>query len=226
MVPIETWTMRKRPSVQELSGRFVRLERFDETAHGEDLWAAFGGRDTNERLFHFGWPPMEDWRDLARMLSGLNRTGDYITFAFCDPATGQAQGMASLMHIVEMHGSIEVGAVAHGAQLARSPAATQAHYLLARHIFDDLGYRRYEWKLNNANTASHAAAKRLGFQFEGVFRQHMVMPYGNRDTAWYSMIDSEWPQAKAAFEAWLAPDNFNPDGSQKRRLEEIREKRS
>ena len=106
--------------------------------------------------------------------------------------------------------------------MQRSPVSTETHYLLARHVFEDLGYRRYEWKCHNENAASKRTAERLGFTFEGIFRQHIVSKGANRDTAWYSMIDSEWPALKAAFEAWLAPENFDQNGRQVRRLEDIR----
>ncbi|RYE53147.1 MAG: N-acetyltransferase, partial [Rhizobiaceae bacterium] len=111
----------------------------------------------------------------------------------------------------------------HGLAMARSPLSTEVHYLMARHVFDDLGYRRYEWKCDNGNAASKVTAVRLGFSFEGVFRKHMLSRGKNRDTAWFAMINDEWPRIRAAFEAWLDPDNFNADGSQKRKLEDIRD---
>ena len=131
-------------------------------------------------------------------------------------------GMASYMRIRPEHGSAEVGFVCFSKAMQRTPAATEAMYLMARHLFDDLGYRRYEWKCDNANEKSRRAAERLGFAFEGVFRQDMVMKGRNRDTAWYSMLDTEWPAAKAAFEAWLAPENFDGEGRQRNKLADIR----
>lgn len=223
MIPLNEWTARPRPTGQTLEGTHIRLERFEAGTHGEALWRAFGGAAANRLIHHFGWPVLHEWTDLAGIIDGFNASGDFVTYAFCEPETGTAIGMASYLRIVEAHGVIETGAIAHGAKLARTPAATEAHYLMARHVFEDLGYRRYEWKLNDPNTASHAAARRLGFTHEGVFRQHMVMPYGNRDTAWYAMLDHEWPRARQALESWLAPDNFTADGRQKKRLEEIRE---
>ena len=121
------------------------------------------------------------------------------------------------------NGVVEVGSVAHGAAMARSPMSTEAHYLMARHVFEDLGYRRYEWKCHNDNAPSKVTAVRLGFTFEGVFRQHIISKGANRDTAWFSMIDGEWPTLKRAFEAWLEPSNFNPEGEQKIRLEGMRQ---
>jgi len=152
----------------------------------------------------------------------MNVRGGLATSVFAGPGSGCAMGMASDMRIDQANGVCEVGCIAHGRPMARSAAATEAQYLLARRIFDDLGYRRYEWKLNNPNHASHRAARRLGFTFEGVFRQHQVKPHGNRDTAWYSMLDREWPHVKEAFELWLDPDNFDCEGHQRTTLQEIR----
>ena len=205
-----------------MAGNHVDIVCYDRALHGEALWNSFGGVNTNTLLFHFGWPQMNRWQGLADILDAFNDSGDFITCVFADKASGEALGMANYMSIVPEHGVIETGAIAHGARLQHSCAATEGHYLMARYVFDDLGYRRYEWKLNNPNEASHNAARRFGFTFEGVFRQHQVKPYGNRDTAWYSMLDREWPLCKAAFEAWLLPENLDATGRQKRRLEEIR----
>jgi len=120
------------------------------------------------------------------------------------------------------YGVVEVGSVAHGPTVQRSPLTTEVHYLMARHVFEDLGYRRYEWKCHNENEPSRRAAIRYGFSYEGIFRQHMISKGANRDTAWFSMIDGEWPLLKQAFETWLSPDNFDRDGGQRRRLEDIR----
>lgn len=219
---LSRWTPRERPTSQPMAGNHVSIAPFDRAAHEDRLWAAFGGLATNDLLYHFGWPRMERAADLGATIEELNAHGGFITCIFTRPGTGEIMGMASYMRIDEKNGVCEVGAVAHGAPMARSPAATEAHYLMARRVFDELGYRRYEWKLNNPNQASHRAARRFGFTFEGVFRQHEVRPYGNRDTAWYSMLDSEWPTVKDAMERWLDPSNFDAEGAQKRRLEDIR----
>jgi RimJ/RimL family protein N-acetyltransferase len=121
-----------------------------------------------------------------------------------------------------VNGVVEIGGVAHGPEMKRSPLSTEAHYLMAKHVFEELGYRRYEWKCDNKNEASKTTALRYGFSFEGVFRQHMISKRRNRDTAWFSMIDAEWPLINDAFEAWLSPENFNDAGDQKRRLQDIR----
>jgi RimJ/RimL family protein N-acetyltransferase len=139
-------------------------------------------------------------------------------FAILPSETRQAAGYASLMRMDPANGVIEVGNVLFSPSLQRTPAATETMYWMARYIFEDLGYRRYEWKCNALNLPSRRAAERLGFTFEGIFRQHMVVKGGNRDTAWFAMLDSEWPERKRAFETWLAPENFDADGRQKLKL--------
>lgn len=217
------WTPPPRPEAPRLQGQHIDIAPWDASIHGPSLWEAFGGKETNDLLFHFGWPRMENWEDLAATIDAFNQSGAFVTCIFAEQKSGSALGMASYMSIVPEHGSVEVGAVAHGSKIRNRPAATEAHYLLAEYVFDELGYRRYEWKLNNPNEASHRAAKRLGFTFEGVFRQHQVKTYGNRDTAWYSMLDREWPARKRAMEAWLKPENFVADGKQKQGLAQLRE---
>jgi RimJ/RimL family protein N-acetyltransferase len=146
---------------------------------------------------------------------------DPLFFAIVDRATGLAAGRATLMRIEPAHGVIEVGGIIYTRALQRSRAATEAMYLFARYVFEDLGYRRYEWKCNALNEASRRAALRLGFTFEGIFRQHMIIKGRNRDTAWFSMLDSEWPARKQAFEAWLGENNFDAADSQKTKLQPV-----
>ncbi|KAI2639016.1 putative acetyltransferase, GNAT family [Hypomontagnella submonticulosa] len=140
-----------------------------------------------------------------------------------DDDTKKIVGMVSYLRIDPKHKSVEVGNIMYTPQLQRTPAATETMYLMARHAFEDLGYRRYEWKCNALNAPSRRAAPRLGFTFEGVFRKHLIVKGRNRDTAWYSMLDDEWPNAKQAFEAWLDPSNFDSEGKQKKKLEEFRQ---
>ncbi|MEM1376361.1 MAG: GNAT family protein [Pseudomonadota bacterium] len=217
------WTPPPRPSNAPIGGTYVNIEPWDAEQHAEQLWESFGRAEANELLYHFGWQQMNTAEDLAHILNEFNQTGQFITCVFTEPKTGVAVGMSSYMAIVPEHGRVEVGCVAHGIPMQRSRASTEAHYLMARRAFDELGYRRYEWKLNNPNEPSHKAAKRFGFTYEGVFRQHMVMPYGNRDTAWYSMLDHEWPRIRRAFEQWLDASNFDDDGRQKQSLQAIRD---
>ena len=149
-----------------------------------------------------------------------------MTIRFISPlsirASGKAAGRQTFMRIEPAHGRIEIGHIHWGPAIARKPAGTEAHYLFMRHAFEDLGYRRWEWKCNNRNEPSKRAAERFGFKSEGVFRQHMIVKGENRDTAWYSIIDTEWPALKRAYEEWLDPANFDNAGQQRRRLEEIR----
>ncbi len=220
---LKNWVPRPRPNNSPITGQYIDIAAYNGAVHAIELWQAFGGLKTNKLLFHFGWPQMSNAEDLQKLLDDFNRSGEFVTCIFTHKQQGTAVGMASYMRIDGENGSVETGSIAHGTSLSRTRAGTEAHYLMARRVFDELGYRRYEWKLNNPNQESHAAARRFGFTFEGVFRQHQVKPYGNRDTAWYSMLDKEWPRAKSAFEAWLDPDNFDRQGQQKSSLVEIRD---
>ena len=219
---LSDWTPRQTPTNAEIRGRHVTILPFDRATHEGPLWEAFGGTATNDLLYHFGWPRMQTAADLGAVIARFNDNGHLITCVFADPGTNKTMGMASYLRTDERNGVTEVGAVAHGAPMARSRASTEAHYLMARRVFDELGYRRYEWKLNNPNQASHRAARRFGFVFEGVFHQLEVKPYGNRDTAWYAMLDRDWPAAKQAFELWLDDENFDTNGGQRQTLQQIR----
>src|SRR5690606_33185118 len=147
---------------------------------------------------------------------------DPLFFTVIDRASGTIAGRQTFMRIDAANGVVEIGNILWNDPVARKPAATEALFLFARHAFDDLGYRRFEWKCNAENMPSRQAALRFGFEFEGIFRQHLIVKGRNRDTAWFSMIDKEWPPIRAAFEAWLDPANFDAEGRQKRRLSDIR----
>ncbi|RWX79146.1 N-acetyltransferase [Neorhizobium lilium] len=211
------------PAPVTLAGRFVTLEPYDAPAHLAELWGALGGaQGINELLRYF---PNEEYASSAQFGAWIDHArvaSSFVTLVARDNADGKVVGMASFMRPDPKNGVVEVGSVAHGASMKRSPLSTELHYLMARHVFEDLGYRRYEWKCHNENEPSKKTARRYGFSFEGVFRQHMISKGSNRDTAWFSMIDSEWPVIGKAFEAWLSPENFDADGQQKRRLEDIR----
>lgn len=218
-----TWTPRPLPARTILEGRYARLEPFDPPTHAAGLHAAYA-EDTENDLWRFRdvgpFPDDETFRDFA----GRTMIGeDPFFFAILDKATGEILGSAALMRIVPAHGVIEVGTIGYSPRLKRTRIATDAMYLMARHVFEDLGYRRYEWKCDRTNEPSKRAALRLGFTFEGVFRQHMMVAGKNRDTAWFAMLDTEWPKRKAALEQWLDPENFDAEGRQKRSLEAIRE---
>jgi RimJ/RimL family protein N-acetyltransferase len=155
-------------------------------------------------------------------MKAMEVSQDPFYFAIIDNATGKAVGRASYLRIEPKHRVIEVGAILYSPLLQRTRGATEAMYLMMRYAFENLGNRRYEWKCNALNDPSRRAALRFGFTFEGIFRQHMIMKGENRDTAWFSILDKEWPTAKEAFEKWLAPENFNPDGTQKTQLAALR----
>ncbi|MES5099360.1 GNAT family protein [Agrobacterium sp. BA1120] len=222
MRDLSTFTGCPAPQPVTLEGRFVTAVPFDRAAYLEKLWDALGGLGINDLLKYFPQDGFLNSQAFGDWIEGAQSAFGWVTLVFIENATGEVVGMASYMRPDPKNGVVEVGSVAHGAKMKRSPLATEAHYLMARHAFDDLGYRRYEWKCHNENEASKATAKRYGFLFEGVFRQHMISKGANRDTAWFSMIDSEWPLIRQSFEAWLAPENFDADGVQKQKLEDIR----
>jgi RimJ/RimL family protein N-acetyltransferase len=185
--------------------------------------AAAQGPGADRNLWDFlGYGPFADEAELAAWIRSNAGGDDPLFFAIVDAATGEPRGVASYLRIEPEHGVIEIGHIWFGAALQRTPAATEAIYLLARQAFDDLGYRRLEWKTDARNERSRRAAERFGFTFEGVFRQHMVIKGSNRDTAWYALLDHEWPAARRAFEAWLDPENFDREGRQRRSLAELR----
>ncbi|MEO0384123.1 MAG: GNAT family protein [Pseudomonadota bacterium] len=221
MSDLSNWQGCEPPRPQRLEGRTVVLEAFNADTHALDLWQALGGdMSANERIRFFPDAPYRDADHFGQAYQA--KQGLWHSMVMRDAQWNIVRGMASYMRLRPEHGSVEIGAVAHGDAMARSPLATEAHYLLAKHVFEDLGYRRYEWKLNDENAPSHKAAVRLGFTFEGTFRQDMVVHGVNRDTAWYSMLNHEWPSRKAVLEAWLAPGNFTEDGQQIQKLEALR----
>ncbi|MDF1609208.1 GNAT family protein [Hoeflea sp. YIM 152468] len=223
MRDLTKWTARPAPEGFSSTGRYVMIEPYRRDVHEAGLWEALGGAGVNDLIRYFPNGPYSQASELCDWLDRSGRNLGWVTCIFRSRHTGDIAGMASLMRPDPANGVVEVGSVAHGTAMARSPMSTEAHYLMARHVFEGLGYRRYEWKCHNDNAPSKVTATRLGFQFEGVFRQHIVAKGMNRDTAWFSMLDSEWPERKRAFEAWLAPSNFQPDGRQKKRLEDIRQ---
>ncbi len=200
----------------------MRLEPLDWERHGASLFAAVAG-ERNSTLWRY--MPIGPFSDVASFRTTIDRSRaeqDWQTLVICDALTDDVLGMASYMRIRPAHGSAEIGCVAFGDRLKRTAHATEALLLMAAHVFDDLGYRRYEWKCNNANAASRRAAERFGFGFEGVFRNDMVSKGESRDTTWYSIIDSEWPVVKRALVEWLAPSNFDSHDRQLRKLECLR----
>lgn len=217
--PLTDWQPAVLPSGSTLQGRFIRLEKLDVAHHGDDLWAALQGPDP--KLWDYlPYGPFAERGLFDAWLKGQAAGSDPMFYTVLDKATGRAEGILSLMSIVPEHGRIEIGHVAFGAPMQRTPKSTEAVYLLAKLAFA-LGNRRLEWKCNNDNARSRQAAERLGFTFEGVFRQHMIVKGRNRDTAWYSITDAQWPHVHAAFEAWLADANQTAQG-QLKSLSELR----
>jgi len=208
-------TPARRPGPVVLEGRFGRVEHLDAARHGEAFWEAV--KDDDTVWTYMGVGAFADAESLVGLLAERQQLVDPYWYAILEPS-GQAVGIASLMAIRPEFRVIEVGGIVYSPTLQRTPLATEAQYLLARYAFEDLGYRRYEWKCDALNAASRRAAERLGFAYEGLFRQHMIIKGRNRDTAWFSMLDSEWPARKQAFERWLAPANFDERGRQRTRL--------
>jgi RimJ/RimL family protein N-acetyltransferase len=208
----------RRPERTTFEGRYVKLVPLDPAAHTEALYEAahVPGHEALWRyLFDGPYPTAEAFR---AALEKKAATDDPLFFAILDRPAGRAVGYASFMRIEPAHRCIEVGSILYTPLLQRTAGATEAMYLMARYVFEDLAYRRYEWKCDSRNEPSRRAALRFGYTFEGIFRQHMIVKGQNRDTAWYSMLDTEWPERKARFERWLAPSNFDVNGKQLTRL--------
>jgi RimJ/RimL family protein N-acetyltransferase len=203
------------PGAVTLQGRFGTVERLDASRHASALWTAMRGHDAIWAYLPPG--PFADPAEFNAYIAASEQNRERIFYAALDDER-RAIGFFSLMEIRPAMRVIEVGNVVYAPALQRTPLATEAQYLLACYAFETLGYRRYEWKCNALNAASRRAAARFGFTFEGIFRQHMIVKGRSRDTAWFAMLDGEWPARKAAFERWLAPENFDSNGRQKKRL--------
>jgi RimJ/RimL family protein N-acetyltransferase len=213
--------------VTRLVGTRVVLEPLNAARHGDDLYSA--ATDGADPLLwrYLGYGPFDgDRAGFAAHLAAQEASADPRFYAVVDVWTERALGVVSFLRIEPEHGVIEIGHIWFGAALQRTPRATETVYLLARHAFEALGHRRLEWKCDAANARSQAAARRFGFTYEGTFRQHMVVKGRNRDTAWFSILDTEWPAVQAGFEAWLAPENFDDDGRQRASLATLREARA
>jgi RimJ/RimL family protein N-acetyltransferase len=213
------WKSARSPQRIALEGDAVRVEPVNPPRHAKQLYESSVGADSIWDYLPYG--PFTSQVRFTEWLEARAASNDPLFFAIVDRESGEARGMASLLRMTPEHGVIEIGHIWFAPALQRTRAATEAIYLLSRYAFE-LGNRRYEWKCNALNEASRRAAERFGFTFEGVFRKHMVIKDRNRDTAWYSMTDAEWPSRRAAFEAWLAPANFDSSGRQRRSLAELR----
>jgi RimJ/RimL family protein N-acetyltransferase len=204
-----------------LTGESVTVEPLNPAVHGAALWEGVSGPANDELWRYLPDGPFTARADFEQDLETKAASKDPLFHAIVDNASGRAVGRASFMRIEPKHRCLEVGSILYSSALQRTRGATEAMYLMAQHAFEALEYRRYEWKCNARNEASRRAAMRLGFTFEGIFRQHMIVKGQNRDTAWFSLLDREWPRRKQAFEAWLEPANFDAAGRQIRALGEF-----
>lgn len=221
--PLLNWRPAASPERRTLTGRHINLVPLDVTLHGDDLWQALQGPDSDPVLWDYlPYGPFAERAPFDAWLAGNAASNDPLFFAVIDRASGRAVGLLSYLRIFPKDGSIEIGHIAYGRVMQRSPASTEAVYLLARWAFE-MRYRRLEWKCNALNARSMRAAARLGFTFEGTFRQATVVKDRNRDTAWFSIIDSEWPRCQQAFERWLDAANLDAHGQQRERLEDLRQ---
>lgn len=207
------------PDMRPLHGRWIRLDHVSATKHAADLYASFDGKDREGTIWtYLGYGPFTSQEEFTEWVKAREAARDPWFYAFVRRDTGKAVGMGSFMRNDAANGVIEIGHIWMSPELQQTREATEAIYLMMRHCFDDLGVRRLEWKCDSLNAPSRKAADRFGFTFEGIFRQHYIIKGRNRDTAWYAMLDAEWPAAKKAFEAWLKEDNFDTNGQQKAKL--------
>ncbi|WP_026871599.1 GNAT family N-acetyltransferase [Inquilinus limosus] len=219
--PVPNWGPRPLPPRTPMEGRTCRVVPLDPARHAEDLFEAMG-RDADGRNWtYLSVGPFVDFESFRAWLEKMAAGSDPLFHTVIDRATGRAVGVASYLRIDPANGVIEVGHIHFSPLLQRTPMATEAMFLMMRRVFDELGYRRYEWKCDSLNAASRAAAVRLGFRYEGLFRQAVVYKGRNRDTAWFSIIDGEWPRLRAAFERWLDPANFDAEGRQREKLSDL-----
>jgi RimJ/RimL family protein N-acetyltransferase len=219
---VPDWTPRPVPPRTSMIGRFARIEPLDPDRHAADLFEANSDDREGRNWTYYNYGPFTALADYRKWIADSCADNARMWHAIIDQATGQAVGVAAYANIQPPQGTIEVGGLNFSPRLQRKPAATDAMYLMMRRVFDELGYRRYEWKCDSCNLPSRAAAARLGFTYEGLFRQAMITRGNNRDTAWFSIIDKEWPVLRAAFEAWLDPGNFDGDSRQRRSLATFR----
>ena len=214
---LSNWVGPARPERKVFDGSYCRLEPLDAGRHAASLYEAAAAPGAEERFRYLGELPPQDFNNFKTWVEGASNSADPLFFAVIDRKTGRAEGRQALMRIDAANGVIEIGSIMWGPAIARTQVATEALFLLADYVFA-AGYRRFEWKCNDLNLPSKRAAERFGFQFEGIFRQHMVVKGENRDTAWFAMIDGDWPRLKRGYQAWLRAENFDSDGRQNNKL--------
>jgi RimJ/RimL family protein N-acetyltransferase len=216
--PVPGWTPRPLPPRTVMIGRWCRVEPLDVDRHAKELYEANLDDAEGANWTYLGSDPLPDLASYRAWLQTMSAGSDPLFHAIVDQQSGKATGVAALLRIDPHNGVIEVGHINYSPRLQRTPAATEAMALMMRRVFEELGYRRYEWKCDALNAPSRAAAQRLGFQYEGTFRQAIVYKGRNRDSAWFSILDREWPALREAFERWLDPANFDAAGRQRSRL--------
>jgi RimJ/RimL family protein N-acetyltransferase len=220
--PLPQWTARPLPPRAAIEGRYCRIVPVDPARHAADLHDAYLLDKEGRNWTYLPYGPFAGFEEYRAWLERASIGNDPLVHCIIERHSGRAVGVASYMRIDPGPGVIEVGGINYAPPLQRTPAATEAMYLMMRRVFDELGYRRYEWKCDSLNAPSRAAALRLGFRYEGMFRQATVYKARNRDTCWFSILDSEWPALKPAFERWLDPDNFDTAGQQRQSLSSLR----
>ena len=215
------WTPRVAPPRMPMVGRFCRVEPLDPSRHAADLFETNSLDKDGRNWTYLFQEPFTDFPSYRQWLEQVAKADDPLFHAILDLKSGKAVGVATFMRIDRANGVIEVGNINSSPLLQRTPAATEAMFLMMARVFDELGYRRYEWKCDALNAPSRAAALRLGFQYEGLFRQAVIYKGRNRDTTWFSIIDGDWPRLKRAYEQWLAAENFDGAGKQRRGLADL-----
>lgn len=211
----------KRPERVALDGRYCRLEPIDTARHGDQLWLASTPPDAARRYRYLFEPPPASRAEFDAWLAKAQASVDPLVFAVIDKRTGRCEGRQTLMRITPEHRCIEIGSIYWGPAISQTSVTTEANFLFAKYAFDDLGYRRFEWKCDALNAPSRRAAERFGFTYEGLFRRAVIIKGRSRDTTWFAMVDDDWPALKAAYQRWLEPANFDPAGQQKLRLGDL-----
>lgn len=211
---VDEWQPCSPPPRTSMAGRYCSVEPLDVTRHGSDLAQVFVHESRDRDWTYLPYGPFGAETDFLAWLATCESSEDPLFHVVVDSPSGQAVGIASYLRIDPTPGVIEVGHIHFSPKLQKTPASTEAMFLMMQRVFDELGYRRYEWKCDALNAPSRSAAARLGFKYEGVFRQATMYKSRNRDTAWFSILDSEWPQLKQRFQAWLSPNNFDGQGRQ------------
>lgn len=219
--PIKNWAEALSPTRTEIIGEYCKIVPLNANDHAKSLFNSFAKDAKNKNWTYMPYGPFDNFIEFESWLAKISSSSDPFFYSLINKENNNVVGLASYMRIKQSQGSIEIGNIHFSPVLQRTPMATEIMFLMMMRAFDELGYRRYEWKCDSLNEKSRSAALRLGFTFEGIFRQAIMYKGRNRDTAWYSILDSEWPQLKQAFKSWLNPTNFDLDGCQRMSLKEF-----